>query len=67
MHLGAWASGSVSGLVVAQIGWVYFFPLASVVAMVAAVFYVVNFDHIEALVRDRERLELPPEQDALNA
>tara|TARA_E500000331_G_scaffold348810_1_gene391005 strand:+ start:764 stop:2035 length:1272 start_codon:yes stop_codon:yes gene_type:complete len=58
MHFGAWVSGSLSGVVASQIGWVYFFPFASVIAAVAAVFYVIKFDRIEALVQERERVEV---------
>ena len=58
MHFGAWASGSLSGVVAAQIGWVYFFPFASIIAAIAALFYFVKFDRIEALVLERERIEL---------
>ena len=58
MHFGAWASGSLSGVVAAQIGWVYFFPFASIIAVIAALFYFVKFDRIEELVLERERIEL---------
>ena len=55
---GVWASGSIAGWVAAQVGWVYFFPLTSLVAVTGGAFYVVMFNRIETLVQDRERLEL---------
>jgi hypothetical protein len=53
-----WTAGSVSGLVASQVGWVYFFPIATAIALTAGVIYVGKFNRIEQLVIERERVEL---------
>jgi len=55
---GVWTAGSVSGLVASQVGWVYFFPIATAIALTAGVIYVGKFNRIEQLVIERERVEL---------
>ena len=57
-NFGIWVAGSVSGFVAAAIGWTVFFPFAAVLASAFGVFYLVTFDRIEALVREREAAEL---------
>ena len=58
MHLGAWATGSTSGSRAGEIRYAYFFPIASFVAALGAVFYIGMFNHIENLIQARERKEL---------
>ena len=56
--LGVWMAGSVSGLIASQVGWVYFFPIATTIALTAGIIYVGKFNRIEELVQERERVEL---------
>ena len=56
--LGVWMAGSVSGLLASQVGWVYFFPIATTIALTAGIIYVGKFNRIEELVQERERAEL---------
>jgi PAT family beta-lactamase induction signal transducer AmpG len=56
--LGVWMAGSVSGLIASQVGWVYFFPIATTIALTAGIIYVGKFNRIEELVQERERAEL---------
>ncbi len=63
-NLGVWAAGSTSGLVAAIFGWLYFFPIAAVVAAIGGVVYVLMFDRVERLVVEREQEELGVPSDS---
>lgn len=55
------ATGAVvTGFLADAVGWVYFFPIASLFSLTAGVFYVGMFDRIERLVQEREQAELDP-------
>ena len=55
------ATGAViTGFLADAVGWVYFFPIASVFSLTAGVFYVGMFNRIERLVQEREQAELDP-------
>ncbi len=56
--LGVWMAGSVSGLIASQVGWIYFFPIATTIALTAGIIYVGKFNRIEELVQERELAEL---------
>ena len=56
--LGVWMAGSVSGLIASQVVWVYFFQIATTIALTAGIIYVGKFNRIEELVQERERVEL---------
>ena len=58
---GVLAGASLTGFLAKEVGWVYFFPMASVFSLIAGVFYVGMFNRIERLVQERERQELDPE------
>ncbi|MEJ2131156.1 MAG: MFS transporter, partial [Gammaproteobacteria bacterium] len=57
-NFGIWVAGSLAGFVVAAVGWAIFFPLAAGLATAFALFYVLTFERIEALVQAREADEL---------
>jgi len=57
-NLGIWVAGSLAGFVVAAVGWAVFFPIAAGLTTVFALFYVLMFDRVEALVQIREAQEL---------
>ena len=50
----------ITGFLAKEVGWVYFFPIASLVSLTAGVFYVGMFNRIERLVQEREQAELDP-------
>ncbi len=55
------ASGMfITGFLADAVGWVYFFPIASLFSLIAGVFYVGMFNRIERLVQEREQAELDP-------
>ena len=56
--LGVWMAGSVSGLIASQVVWVYFFQIATTIALTAGIIYVGKFNRIEELVQERARAEL---------
>ena len=57
---GVAAGASLTGFLAEEVGWVYFFPIASLVSLSAGVFYVGMFNRIERLVQEREEAELDP-------
>jgi len=57
-NFGLWAAGTVAGFMVGAFGWAVYFPLVGVLAAAFGALYVVYFDRIEALVRERETAEL---------
>jgi PAT family beta-lactamase induction signal transducer AmpG len=59
-NFGGWAAGSAAGFVVAAVGWPVFFPIAAALTLTFGLFYVLSFDHVEALVRAREDRESAP-------
>ncbi|MEQ9450196.1 MAG: MFS transporter [Pseudomonadales bacterium] len=56
-NLGLWAAGSLSGLVAGSFGYSVFFPVAAVVTLCGGLFYVIFWQRIENLVREREIAE----------
>ena len=57
---GVLAGASLTGFLAEAVGWVFFFPIASVFSLIAGVFYVGMFNRVERLVLERERQELDP-------
>jgi MFS family permease len=57
-NLGIWLAGSVAGVVAAAVGWGAFFVIAASLSGLFGAYYVINFDRIETMVREREREEL---------
>ena len=57
---GVAAGATVTGFLAHKVGWVYFFPIASLISLAAGVFYVGMFNRVERLVQERERQELDP-------
>jgi MFS family permease len=66
-NFGIWGAGSVAGFVAAAVGWTVFFPIAASLMVAFGVFYVMNVDRIEALVREREATEIGEEPEATRA
>ncbi|MEM7080324.1 MAG: MFS transporter [Pseudomonadota bacterium] len=61
-NLGVWAGGSAAGFVAAFFGYAWFFPIAALLTIIGGVYYVTQFDRIEALVLAREAQELAQEE-----
>jgi PAT family beta-lactamase induction signal transducer AmpG len=59
-NFGGWAAGSAAGFVVGAVGWAAFFPITAALTLAFGLFYVLSFDHIEALVEVREARESAP-------
>ena len=56
-NLGLWAAGSLSGLVAGVFGYAIFFPVAAVATLSSGLFYVIFWQKIENMVREREAAE----------
>ncbi|MFL2526115.1 MAG: MFS transporter [Candidatus Azotimanducaceae bacterium] len=57
-NLGVSGGASLSGFAAAYLGWTLFFPLAAIVLLMGAVYYVVMYELIEKTVRIREKEEM---------
>jgi MFS family permease len=57
-NLGVSAAASVSGFVVASLGWSLFFPVAAATICAGGLFYLIGFNRIERLVQERELAEI---------
>ena len=57
---GVSTGASLTGFLASRVGWVYFFPIASLFSLTAGLFYVGMFNRIERLVQEREQAEIDP-------
>ncbi len=56
-NLGVSLGASLSGFAAASLGWTFFFPLAAVILLIGGLYYVLLYERMENMVKDREALE----------
>lgn len=56
-NLGVSLGASLSGFAAASLGWTLFFPLAAAILMIGGLYYILLFERMENMVREREALE----------